>query len=242
MTTLKSFVKSNHILTDEQCAKYPFMTIPTRNITERVISVKYGMRELAEFENTQEIQDTIDALFTENEYKWQKLYDSIHMTYNPLDRTNLVTTEQSTNTEEYNEAQTGNSNDTATNMGTTSSDIYTSDKDTINTAVAQAKRAYDIVNLETLQRDSTTGNNLKDSSTDSRIENDSEATSIKEFDNSKSGDNIVVLERTVKVTGHTELDIQSVITAERRIADISFIDIIAREIADLISMLSYNFG
>lgn len=225
--TISEYIAAGYsIMTDANAVTYPFYSVDKNHLAERLLLHRYGMRELF-YTNTDSliqnlVQLAVKDLFDDNVYKWQKLSDSAALIYDPLHNTDLTITDTETN------SGTDSSTDTVTNSGTDTTNTTT----TPATVSTTAKRSYDAAAFNDTDKVTNSGTETNAGT----VQHGHVITNPK----SQTYGHVITTQHTE--TGGAGIDPQAAIEKERRIADFNLVSQIAESVANVISLLSYNFA
>lgn len=217
-----------------------------------------------------DIQKYCNTVFVMHDYNWTKKYATLALAYNPLNATDINETTADTNSgsdthshstensgaDTTAKTETHSGTDTTSDSGTNTGTVSESDTLTHNTADATSKRSYDDNTMTETESTAKTGtdtdaktttNNLADSNTETLQHGheiaDSETMTHGHKITESATDNFGhVLTQNKTVTGRDNRTPQEMIMQERAVAEYNFFEMIADEVTDFITTLSYDFS
>ena len=220
---LSEYLTSYTILTDAQATAFPFLGIDGRDLVQKIMMLKFGNREMISTDTDIQtaVQTSVNTVTKMHDYNWTKKFATISLVYDPLRATdytdNTTDTNSGTDTTTVNGSNTGTVSD---NGSTTKNDTNTHNARSYDNNVMTETENDKMVNADT--NTNTTTNDLHNSST-----------------NALQHGHVLTHNRTVQ--GRENLTPQEMIKQEREIAEYNFYEMIADEVTDFITQLSFYY-
>lgn len=242
MTISEFFAKGYTIMPDGDPSTFPpYCSMNDKKTIERIMNRNFGTRELYDSveDSTIEpiIQQYVADVFTDNNHRWGKLFNTTTLSYDPLSNNDYAETHTDSHSGmDHNlTTETYAGKDTDTNSGTDTTSLTV----TPTTTETTSKRTYDASTFTDTEKHTAGGSESNAGSTVHGHKLETAYGRSVTTETTTDYGNQHYIGRTI--SGRLNITGVELIEKERSISQFNFFSIMALDIADAISLYSYNF-
>jgi len=251
---LKTYLQTNRILTDAEAADIPYLGVDGRAIVESIMMLKYKHRNIYTGNDDEDdittlptdLQSLVSTVFKMHDYNWKKKYATIQLVYNPLNATDYTESLNETNggKDTITEKEENSGSDVTATTDKQTGTQGTVDTTTNNLTELVSKVTADNRTFKGIDKIENTGDVSNNSTRTDDLTNSVNSSLQHGLKVDKTREDTFghTITNNKNVTGRDNMTAQDLIKQEREIAEYNFFEMIADEVTDFITTLTYDFS